>query len=99
MSKISMDKKLLLGSIVSLIYFLSLMTISYLKVEIILIGVLVELLTIPFVFLLVILFYLSFKNWRKEQLVLRSNYLTPFVVTSLNIALLVVATLCDSCWQ
>ncbi len=63
------DKLILLGAIICLIYFVCLVTLSYYNVNIKILGVFIEPLTIPFIILLLFLtFFLSIKTLKTSSI-------------------------------
>ncbi len=82
-------KMTLYGSILSLIYFISLKLISDFNIEYTLIGVFSELLTIPFVLLAIILSIISILNWKKEKFKWNSTYFISLIFTMLTFSLIV----------
>ncbi len=61
------NRKILIGTLITLMYFLFLLLRLHFKINYVIIGVFTELLTIPFFIIPFILLYLSIKNWSKEK--------------------------------
>ena len=91
--KLSNDKLILLSSIATFIYFMSLVALSHYEIDIIVLGVFIELLTIPFILLLLFLAFLSIKNTIKSKFNIKSNYFISFLLLGLTIIILIVATI------
>lgn len=87
------SKLILLGSLICLIYFTALLLLSHYKINIAILGVLIELLTIPFLLLLILLLFISIKNIIKNKFSLKSNYSLSTLVLALIIIMLTLATI------
>jgi hypothetical protein len=91
LQKLSISKQILIGSMLCFIYFLMQFFLHYYKVDTILAGVLTEIITIPFLLLLVALFFASIwflfskKETQKSILYLSLLILGATVVTILAI--------------
>ena len=90
---LSNDKLILLGSTSTFIYFLILIILSRYEINITVLGVFIELLTIPFILLLLLLTFLSIKSNIKTKFNIKSNYFISFSLLLLIIILLVIATI------
>ena len=84
-------KPILLISIFCLFYLLFLGAVSYFKLDLVIIGVLVELLTIPVILTVLILFGFGFVKFinSKEK---RKQYLTIGSINFISISLVVIMT-------
>lgn len=89
------NKLLPMASLFVLLYFIFLVVISNYNVNIILLGVIVELLTIPFLILLLILFIKSIRDLIKSKFKIKSNSFVSFVLTIITILMLVIVTLTE----
>jgi len=89
MKNLFSNKIILYGSIISLIYFISLKLISDFNITHTLIGVFGELLTIPFIILTIVFTIMSILNWKKEKFKLNSTYFISLIFTVLTIALVI----------
>ncbi len=88
--KLTNDKLIFLSSIITFIYFITLLTLWYYKINIIILGVFIELLTIPFILLLLSLTFLSIKGSTKTKFNIKSNYFISLLLLSLIIIILIV---------
>ncbi|MDO5974265.1 hypothetical protein [Flavivirga jejuensis] len=95
LKKTTNSKLVLLGAIICLIYFILLVILSIYKVDIIILGVLIELFTIPFILLLLFLTFISIKNNIKNRFNIKSNYFFSFLLLGLSIIILTIATIYD----
>ena len=95
LKKTPADKIILISSVICFIYFVSLITLSHYEVQIEIVGVFVELLTIPFVILLLLLVFLSIKNSVKTKFSIKSSYFISFLLLVLTIIILTTATICE----
>ena len=93
--KISSDVLVLYGSIISFIYFITLLIISHFKIRFVLIGVFVELLTIPFILLLLFLTFYSIRKIFKGKMDAKSNSFISLAILITTIVMLVIATIYD----
>lgn len=75
------------------LYFLLLVIGSNYNLNNVLLGVLVELLTIPFLILLLVLFVVSVKSFTRDNFKFQSDYFVSFTVTLATILMLVIVTL------
>lgn len=95
--KIDRTKKLIfLSSVVTLFYFLILLSISYFQLKNVIISVFAQILTIPFLVILLFLTFVSIKNWSKEKFKFTSIYLSSTTINLITIILLILATVFDS---
>ena len=94
--KISSDLLALYGSIISFIYFVTLLIISHFNIRYVLIGVFIELLTIPFLLLVLFLTFYAIKNIFKGKPSAKYNSCISLLFLITTIILLVKATFYDS---
>ena len=93
--KIPTDKFILIGSFICFIYFLSLVMLSHYKVQITILGVFIELLTIPLILLLIFLTFISIKNSIQTQFNIKSSYYISFLLLLITIIILTLDTICE----
>ncbi len=85
------DKLVLLGAIACLMYFTALVVLSRYEINIIIVGVFIELLTIPFILLLVFLTFTSIKNNIKNKFNIKSNYFFSLLLLVFTIIMLIIS--------
>lgn len=93
MNKLVSNRVLLYGSVAAFLYFSSLIVLSVVDLKVTMVGVFAELLTIPFILLLVFISISSFVKLRKKNFDLRTATFITFLLSILTIALLLLATL------
>ena len=96
MNKNRTEKLILFASITTLFYFLLLLSISYFKIENVILNVFAQILTIPFLIFLIISLIASIKNWHKTRFTLNSKYFITTIINLLTVILLVLATIFDA---
>jgi len=85
-----MKSKVVFGSVLIFCYFIALQLISHFEIEAVLIGVFGELLTIPALFAIPVLLFLSVKNWKKEGWKPNSMYVVSMLLLLVTIVMLVL---------
>ncbi|MEM8893943.1 MAG: hypothetical protein AAGC88_05140 [Bacteroidota bacterium] len=85
-------KYILVASILCTMYFSGLLTINHYHIEAVIIGVVVELVTIPILLSLVGLILVSGYLLIKERFVLNSIYLYSLIINLFTASILIVAT-------
>ena len=93
MNKIFSNKIMLYGSIMTLIYFLLLRYVHIAKIDVVIIGVFVELLTIPFILLLLLITFFSVRKIIVETSGIKFITIFTLSLSILTIALLVFLTI------
>lgn len=93
--KLTTDKLILLGSFSCLIYFMTLTILSHYEIHLRMLGVFIELLTIPLIILLLFLTFFSLKNNIKNKFNIKSNYFISFLLLGLTIIILTISTIYD----
>jgi hypothetical protein len=80
-------------SLIILIYFIRLVSVSYLHINLTIIeGAFVELFTIPMIILSVILYFYNFNKIYKEGWILKSYYFISLIILTLVVLLLILAS-------
>lgn len=87
------NKVLLYGSMLTFFYFMFLLLISAIDLNVTIIGVLAEMLTIPFLVLLAALTIFSLVGFSKEKFNIRSLSFIAMLLSMATIVLLLIATL------
>ena len=77
-------------SIVNLVYFISILLVDEYKLDATLIGVFRELLTLPFLALLIFIIVMSVVSWIKEKFIINSYPFFSLVISALTTALLIL---------
>lgn len=95
LKKIPTDKFIIIGSFICFIYFISLVLLSHYKVQITILGVFIELLTIPLILLLIFLTFISIYKIIKAKFNIKSSYYISFLLLLLTIIILIVDTICE----
>jgi len=85
-----MKRKIVFGSVLILGYFISLQLLSYFDIKVVIIGVFVELLTIPFLLGIPVLLFLSIKFWKKENWILKSSYVISVIALLISIIIVLI---------
>ncbi len=88
---INNGKFILLGAIACLIYFTFLKILYLYEIDVIIFGVFIELLTIPFILLLGLLTFVSIKNNIKNKFNIKSNYFFSLLLLVLTIIILIIS--------
>lgn len=91
--KMNNDKLILLSSIVCLIYFSLLIILSIYDIKLVAVGALVELLTIPFIIILLLLTGYSINKSIKNKFNVKSKYFISTIVFLVTIILLIASTI------
>ena len=77
-----------------LIYFSMLVLISYANIKInTLIGVILELMTIPMILLTVFLLYMNTKRWIDDKFSIKSNSVLPILFLFFSISIMIFASI------
>lgn len=93
MYKLVSNKVLFYGSVITLLYFLSLLFINIIDLDVVIIRVFAELLTIPFVLLLIFITIFSIIKLIKEKIYMRSDAFKALLLSITTIVLLILATI------
>ncbi len=92
MKKPTPNKLMLYGSIVSLVYFLTVIVFYYFEIYNVIIGVFRELLTIPFLLFVLFITVVSIKKIIKERTVVASSPFISLILSLITITILIIAT-------
>jgi hypothetical protein len=92
MKKQNSNKLMLYGSVVALVYFLTVIALSYFEIYNVFIGVFMELLTIPFLLLVLFITFVSIKRIIKVGIVVTSSPFISFILSLITIIILIIAT-------
>jgi hypothetical protein len=93
LKKIKADKLILLGSIFCLLYFTALTILSNYNLNIIVLGALIELFTIPLILLLLFLTVFSLHKNFKNRFKIKSSYIISTIISLITIIILVISTI------
>lgn len=92
---LALKKSAFVGSVICFVYFSALILISYYQLEYVLIGVVVELVSIPLLLMLVSVLILSGYLWYKDHLSVKSRNLYSLLINMLTTTMLVLTTLSE----
>jgi len=84
--------KLLYGSVFILLYLITLQLIYFFKIDLVFIGVIVEIITIPVLIAIPILLFLSLKNWKKESWNKCSTNMFTSIVLIISIPIILITS-------
>ena len=94
-NKFTLNSLILYGSILSFFYFLVMLIIHYLKIDFVIVGVFVEILTIPFMLLLLFLTLYSIVEIFNRKMEIKSKNFVAFIILIVTVTMLSVATIFD----
>ncbi len=91
----ALEKSAFVGSLVCFVYFTGLILISYAQFDHVIIGVVVELVTLPLILLLISTLILSSYLWFKEKFSFKSRNFYSFLINTLAATMLVSVSLLE----